>query len=352
MIWITWRQFRTTILAAVGGIVALAVVAAICRWIVSGSDATRPLTSAFGRVTGSGAENWAAAGLTAISLAASALPVVLGLLVGVTVFSRDIERGTHVLGLSQSVGRARWYWMRVLVVFVPISVAAAALGAVLEWTRSSGINPDYAYVSRISWSGYSRLAFPLFQSSTMVLGAYTLLALVVGALVGLLLRNLLGAMVVTLVAVTAVMVGFQAAARPHYATPVVDQRGLEDQTRPALYMMAESGAVAWILRSGYVDSNGQNVDFDPSKCAQTNSDWGQRPDETFAEYRAREYELLAADARASLECQREQGVAHYETRYHPDSLFLRFQLTEAALLLALTALLLAPSLWAVRRLRP
>ncbi len=36
MIWVTWRQFRTTILAAVGGILTLAAIALICGTI-SGS---------------------------------------------------------------------------------------------------------------------------------------------------------------------------------------------------------------------------------------------------------------------------------------------------------------------------
>ncbi|MCA1005703.1 ABC transporter permease [Rhodococcus hoagii] len=352
MIWVTWRQFRTTILAAVGAILALAGVAAICRWIAASSESTEPPESALGPVTGSTADMWAAGGLTAITLAAAVLPVVLGLLVGVTVFSRDIERGTHVLGLSQSVSRARWYWTRVLVVFVPITMATAMLGAVLEWTRASGITANYAYISRVTWSGYSRLTFPLFQSSTLTLGAYAFLALVVGALAALLLRNTLGAMAVALVAVSALMVGFQVGARPHYATPAVDQRGLDDPGRPPFYWTGDGGG--WILRSGYVDPNGRNVDFDYSKCGRTGQDfdWDQRPNETATEYEAREATMIATQDRELITCQRAQGLDHYETRYHPDSLFRRFQLIESALALALSALLIIPSMWAVRRLRP
>ncbi|MFC4604555.1 ABC transporter permease [Rhodococcus kronopolitis] len=356
MIWVTWRQHRATIHAAVGGILLLAVVALVCGFGIRASE--QPV--AFGTMpycpkSGDGAgECWSESTLTLITLVTTLLPVLLGILVGVTVFSRDLERGTHVVGLSQSVSRARWYWSRLLVVFVPVTAAMVVLGSVLEWTRSAGIQSNYAYASNGVWYGYSRLTFPLFQSSGLVAGAYTFLALILGSLTALLLRNTLGAMTATLVAMTALMVGFQIDARPQYATPVVESQPLGPTTTMAHYMPADENRSMWLLGSGLVDENGRSVNFDYATCGQIgdDADWSQRPDETLAAYELREDSILAAQNREFVACQRAQGADHFEIRFHPDSLFRRFQLIEAALALALAALLLAPSLWALRRLRP
>ncbi|CAM2844888.1 ABC transporter permease [Prescottella defluvii] len=355
MIWATWRQHRTTILATVGGILLLAAVAAVCGLEVRNATSPEPFGSFFGCAPGGGAaECWAESTLTLITLVTVVLPVLLGVLVGVTVFSRDIEHGTHVLGFSQSVSRARWYWTRVLVVFVPAVLAMVVLGSVLEWTRDVAVGPDYAFVS-YSWVGYSHLTFPLFQSTGLIAGAYTLLALILGSLLGMLLRNTLGAMTVTLVAMTALLVGFQVEARPQYATPVVETRPLDNLGHPSYSTPdIESGGPVWILSAGYVDAAGRSIDLDHAVCneAAAGNDWGQRPDETLAAYEARQDSIAADQDRVFTECRRVQGVDRFEMRYHPDTLFRRFQLTEAALALALSALLLIPSMWVLRRLRP
>lgn len=350
MIWVTWRQFRTTILAAAGGILALAVVALICGAIVRERTGQRSASTA-DYVDESTFEFLVAASLVSIGVLAALLPLALGALVGVTVFSRDIERGTHVLGLSQSVSRTRWYGSRVLVVFVPVSIAMAVLGAVLEWTRTSDAVWHYGYLSQATWSGHSSLTFPLFQSGALTAATYTALALVVGSLAALILRNTLGSMVVTLVAVAAFMIGFQFGARPHYASPVVEARSLDSQYRVAYTTDDET---IWQLSEGYVDAQGRRAEFDYRKCNQIgeNYEWSQRPDETLAAYEAREATMIGMQDREFAACQRAQGLDRYEVRYHPDSLFRRFQVIEASLALMLSALLIIPSLWAVRRLRP
>ncbi|WFR73011.1 ABC transporter permease [Prescottella defluvii] len=353
MIWVTWRQYRTTILAAVGGILALTVVAVVSGEIVRGSEGRRAFGTFFGCVPGGGSNQcWAESSLTAISTLAAILPVVLGAFVGVTVFSRDIERGTHVLGLTQSVSRTRWYWSRVLVVFVPVTIAGVMLGSVLE-VDTFGEYRESAL--RIRPQQLRRLFtpdVPLFQSTGIVVGAYTLLALILGSAIALLLRNTLGSMVVTLIAMAALMVGFQFEVRPQYTTPVVESQPLGYLSHAVVY--TPDIEPVWILNSGYVDADGRSVDMDYFACDQegVENTWEQRPDETFAEYEARQDVISAEQEREFIACQRAQGIDHFETRYHPDSLLRRFQLTEAALALALSALLLIPSLWALRRLRP
>lgn len=57
------------------------------------------------------------------------------MLVGVTTFARDFEQGPENLDFLESTSLVRWYFLRVLVVFVPITLAMAVLGLVLGWTR-------------------------------------------------------------------------------------------------------------------------------------------------------------------------------------------------------------------------
>lgn len=353
MIWSTWRQHRTTIVATVGGILALSVVTLVCGFAIRNIENPAPFGVLRGCEPGDGrVECWSESTLTLITLVATMLPLALGVLVGVTVFSRDIERGTHVLGLTQSVSRVQWYWSRVLVVFVPVSLAMTLLGAALEWTRAGRIASNYAYVSQVTWSGHSRLTYPLFQSSGLVAGAYTFLALVMGSFLALLVRNTLAAMVVTLIAMSAVLVGFQVVARPHYATPTVETRTLDWMNGAASYIPDDMSY--WLLRSGNADAAGNYVDIDLSDCnwIGEGAEWEPRPDETGAQFAARQEILLTEQNRDINACMLRQGADHFELRYHPDTLFRRFQATEAALVLALSALLLIPSLWALRRLRP
>ncbi|WP_137873365.1 ABC transporter permease [Rhodococcus sp. Q] len=362
MIWATWRQHRATILVALGSVALLTVTAFLAGLVVRRSDSPAPYGTFFGCVPGGGsAQCWAESTLTLVTLVTVLLPVLLGLLVGVTVFSRDIERGTHVLGLSQSVSRARWYWTRVLVVFVPVTVAVVLFGCVLDWTRSTVAGPRHAYIAGGSYSFYSPLSFPLFQSTGMVAGAYTLLALILGSGVALLLRNTIGAMVVTLIAMSVLLVGFQFGARPHYTAATVHAQPLGWSSGAAAYSDgqllrsydAADDPRSWQLDSNYVDTDGNAVPIDYNRCETVyEEDWQQQPDETFAEYETRRNSLETQQEARYTACLRAQGADHFEIRYHPVSLLRRFQVTEAALALALSALLFVPSLWALRRLRP
>ncbi|MCQ4122728.1 ABC transporter permease [Rhodococcus tibetensis] len=330
-----------------------ALAAVVAGRIVRGNPGARAFGTFFGCFGSTPDVCRAESVLTATTVIAVAVPVLLGLLVGVTVFSRDIEQGTHVLGLSQSVSRARWFWMRILVVFVPISVAMAVLGFILEWSRSYGGGKSVAFISGFG-IGVARLTFPLFQSSGLVLGTYTFLALIIGSAAALIVRNTLGAMVITLVATASIMVGLQLGARPHYAPTSIEARPLSGA---AAY--ASSGNIgfwfdSWTVGSDYVNADGSIVDIDREQCDRAfySDDFGQHPDETYADYNARTEILYQQQQRDYEGCLRAQGADHFEVRYHADNRFRQFQLTEAALALLIAAAFLVPARWGLRRLRP
>ncbi|MCJ0906400.1 ABC transporter permease [Rhodococcus sp. ARC_M6] len=329
MIWVTWRHHRTSLTISLGIIAALAVTALI------GGVVSEIMTTVI----------------------ATLLPVLLGALVGVTVFSRDIEQGTHVLGLTQSVSRARWFWMRVLVVFVPLSVAAALLGFVLEWTRAADGGGSYVFVSGSGQlPDISNLTYPFFQSSGLALGAYTFMALVLGAALALMVRSSIGAMALTMVGVVVVLAVFQFVARPHYAPLSIEASPLDRSSSYALYTSDDVvPGIDWEIESGNADIRGNFVDVRYDECSWTNlgSDaYEWKPDETDAQYDERIEVLQEQEGRDMEVCLREQGVDHFETRYHSADQFHRFQLMEAALVLVLSGLILLRALSALRRVKP
>ncbi|MFD4180655.1 ABC transporter permease [Rhodococcus sp. NPDC058514] len=352
MIWVTWRQCRATIIAALSFITLLIAVAAVAGPMTRKSETPDTFGNICSRwndpVGGCRPET----ALTITTLLAYMLPVLLGMLVGVTVFSRDLEQRTHVLGFSQSVSRPWWYFSRVLVVFVPISLAMSLLGLVLGWTRAPV--PRHA----VLWTSDSapRLEFPLFETSGIVMGGYTFLALMVGSTLALLLRSTLASMVLVLFGVPILLVALTIAVRPNYAAPTIERQDLDGYARSSEYGRAGSleRDTGWVVDKGFVDAAGAavEVDFRACRAALPRVDYTERPGEREPERQARIRLLYDENVRAVDDCLRAQGADHYQIRYHRDGRFWRFQATETALTLTLSALLLVPAMLGLRRLRP
>ncbi|MCJ0893538.1 hypothetical protein [Rhodococcus sp. ARC_M5] len=243
MIWVTWRQFRTTILF---GVLTPLLVAAITIAITLLDGGVAPIPVLQGCL-GIG-DNYCTAetAQTMAVLLTIALPVVLGAFVGVTVFSRDLERRSHVLGLTQSVSRRRWYGVRVLVVFVPTMLAVALLGCALYWAKYRTSPGSFAFMS----TGESRLDFPTFGATGFVAGAYTAVGLMLGAACALAMRNTIAAMITTVVVSTAFLALLPTQIREHYASPEVERQRwsrkwapCSAEPRTSIYRRIRSGSI-------------------------------------------------------------------------------------------------------------
>ncbi|MGC0367446.1 hypothetical protein ABH922_005498 [Rhodococcus sp. 27YEA15] len=167
------------------------------------------------------------------------------------------------------------------------------------------------------------------------------------------LRNTIGAMVVVLVAMSALLVGFQTVARPRYATAMVGERPLSPPSR-TVYSQDIPKLTSWLPGTGCVDADGRSVAVDYSRRERvwSGSVWDQLPYQSDAQSDVRYGALVAAGYRAYDDCLRAQGADHFKVKFYPAGLFHRFQLIEAALIKVLSATLLIPSLWALRRLDP
>lgn len=356
MIWVTWRQFRATILF---GVLTPLLLAAITIAVTVYDGGVFPTASLSGCLSFEATECRAETAQTVAVMLTVALPVVLGAFVGVTVFSRDLERRTHVLGLSQSVSRRRWYTTRVAVVFVPTVLAMTLLGCCVYWAKYKTTPDEFA----VGFGGYdSALEFPIFGSTGFVAGGYTAVGLMLGAALALVLRNTVAAMVGTVIATSLVIAVFPTQIREHYAAASVDKLTLEQKSNEMygggtadFFLPLDSGELfyaRWVFSSDYVDSEGRPVAIDWQQCAQLENRRDISEFETVAEYEEYSDALLERVKGLQLDCLRAQGADAFETSYHEDRLFWRFQAIETALTLLIAGLLGGLSLLSVRRLRP
>ena len=320
MIWVAWRQQRVQILASVGLVALVAVALVVARFAVV-SDLT-----AIGLAGCWQAEDCYAEELETViqryrSLNATyeflgmVLPALLGVFTGAAMFAREIEQGTHIYSLTQSVSRTRWWTTKALVGGLPVVAAMTGLGLLAGWARSPMV-----------WLN-GHLLTPRFEVEGLALGAYTLLAVVAGLTLGLWLRNTLAAMAVTLALYVAVVVGLATTARIHYAPPV---RHVEAFTLMPTYPLGDG----WRIDDGFLNDDGERVEVRFQECIEQQPRRGGQ----------------VIDAQELFEtCLRQAGVTRYFLTYHPADRYWRFQATEAGIVGALSAGVLGTAALAARR---
>ncbi|WP_216854773.1 hypothetical protein [Streptomyces pacificus] len=240
------------------------------------------------------------------------LPVLLGMFAGAPLFAREIEQGTHIFGLTQSVGRGRWWATKSMVAGVPLALLMLGLGLFGFWALK-----PLNHVTR------GPVMTPGFETQGLTLAAYTVLAFAIGAAAGLLFRNTLAAMAVVLGLYLVVLVSIGTVARPHYlaaerVTGTVAESTGESERGGRSWIPDD----AWRIGSAYYSKDGQKVSFNPSGC----------------------------DGKETIQrCLARQGVAKQSSDYHPASRFWSLQAIEAGVFIALSAGLLGLGAWTLRR---
>ena len=293
MIWVTWRQQRVQILAtAVLTVVAAVVLVFVHADVVSLLPDRTAVNEKYGDF------------LQYYVFAMLVLPVLLGMFTGAPLFAREIEQGTHVFGLSQSIGRARWVATKLAVAGGSLALSMFSLGLVAAWALAPA-----------SFVLSGRLNETNFETQGLVVGGYALVAFVVGAVAGLFLRATLAAMVVTLAVYVALVFTVANGVRPHYAEPTVFTGPVGGHV--------EIDPEAWVTEYGYRDANGNDLPYSYLDCA-------RQPGDQAA-------------------CMRAKGIATAYSAAHLPSRFWRFQFTELAVLLVLAGGVLAAGGQAARR---
>ena len=238
MIWLTWRQFRPQAIAAAGAMAAVAIVLAMTRQGLAASYTAAGLSACHGHCATDASLFLDRVGnLDHVLFFGSVLllvaaPALIGLFWGAPLIAREIEAGTHRIAWNQSVTRTRW----TLVKFGLIGLAAIATAALLSLMVTWWASPiDAASLAggaaqaaaaggngaHVTFSGFAeaRLDPVIFDARGVAPLGDAAIAFALGVTAGVLLRRMLSAMAVTLLAFVAIQVLMPNFVRPHLLPP-------------------------------------------------------------------------------------------------------------------------------------
>jgi len=312
MIWLVWRRQRAALLTVAALVAVFAAVlitgrmAFLAHLHAAGIDPAcfqtlseacqRDAATAIGMAQPSGYGIFWGLGHSALL----AMPLLIGLLAGTGLFHRELDERTHVLALTQGVTVTRRWATNLLVTGLPVAALPVLLGVVAEWA--------YAPFDLVTYP-FSPLETPIFEISGIVPAAYALLAFTLAAGTGLVARGRLTPVIVAVAGYGLLMFVLATIARPHYL-PAETVRQWIDPTHPAGGLT--DVASTWKIEGHWVDGQGD---------LRVTTGCGQADD--------------------YLRCLHDAGVTGYELHTHPDSRYWAFQLIETAILLALSAVVLA-----------
>lgn len=209
MWWVAWRQHRLLVVVGVGLLGAQIAAMMVLRLLydadlrdigfnedscASALPDDQALCSAGWSAISGYSGTWALIRLTLLGL-----PIAFGALAGAAILAPDRERGTFIFALTQSIGRARWYWTKLVVVVTPLVLAMLVAGLVAQWV-----------VAAPGLGASSPLAIPEFQSVGAVPAALLLLAFGVAVPIAGTVRTLAVAMSLSLgaVAIAVIALGY------------------------------------------------------------------------------------------------------------------------------------------------
>ncbi|AGZ46683.1 ABC transporter permease subunit [Actinoplanes friuliensis] len=224
MIWMTWRQFRTSALTT-GAVVLVFLAGLALSWAEVRELATQ---TGFTGCQGDGCRDAGEAFLRALQPswmsefhiatigAVYLLPALVGIFWGAPLVARELESGTYRMVFSQSVSRGRW-----LLAKLAMGGGAAVLGAGLLSLMLT------VWAQPIDGASADRMNPLVFAARGIVPIGYAALAFVVGATAGLLLRRSVAAMAVTLLVIVSIQVAMPFVVRPWLAQPVTTTAPLQ-----------------------------------------------------------------------------------------------------------------------------
>jgi hypothetical protein len=140
------------------------------------------------------------------------VPALVGTFWGAPLIAREIETGTFRVAWTQSVSRTRWLVVKLALGGLASMAAAGLLSLMVAWWASR--------VDPIDPFGMNRLQPAMFGARGIAPIGYAAFAFALGVTAGMLIRNTVPAIAVTLAAFAAVEGVVIAWLRPHLITPV------------------------------------------------------------------------------------------------------------------------------------
>jgi ABC-type transport system involved in multi-copper enzyme maturation permease subunit len=326
---VIWRQHRFALV----GVAALLAAVAVYLWI-AGSGLHHAYAVAVGcRPVGSpacqDAVNTFNGQGTFLSngVILQVLPVLIGAFVGAPLLAREMETGTFRYAWTQGFGRRRWTLAKLVALGAAVTMAAELFSLLVAWYYQPYVNTgNYA----LTLNEVSPFNSGLFDLGRVTFAAWTLAAFAIGALAGMLIRRVVAAIAVTLAVYAGLAFAVGGFLRAHYLTPLVTTRL---QLPGSAWVLGQ-----WWTKGGVTLSQDTMVRvMDPIFARNIPA---VPPDDVY---------LFKQEALASTMRYLAQHGYTYWTRYQPGSRFWPFQWIEGGWLLALSLVLIAATVWLVRR---
>jgi hypothetical protein len=321
LLWVAWRRYRTTLGAAA---VFLGLVAAYLvvrghhmRTAYAAAQACRPQSAASCRFAFNNFHTvYSNVGFMGALLVW--LPALIGAFAGAPLLAREFETGTFRYAWTQGVGRTRWVVAHLVLGALGVGVVSAAFGALVTWYDhplvASGIQP--------------RLHASEFPITGLAVVGWALAAYALGILVGLVSRRVVPALAATLALWTGLAFLAANVLRDRYQAPLTTRSlQLPGSDLPVQQWWAHGGVRAseaqinQVLQAIGVQSShgGENFQAGPGSSQIDPVHY-----------------LIS------------HGFIQW-TSYQPDGRYWTFQWIEFGWLAALSLILLAVTLWMVRR---
>ncbi len=251
------------------------------------------------------------------------LPALIGAFVGAPLLARELETGTFRYAWTQGFGRWRWTLAKLVLLALVVVAAAAAISLLFSWYYQPYFGAGNSALSLRAWSPLDAYLFDLRGTA---FAAWTLVAFAIGVLAGALIRQVVPAIAATLAAYTALAIAVGMFLRQHYLAPLATTR-------------LNLPSSAWIVGQWWTkDGKFAYAAWPPNSlafhlCPPSVVGSGRKSNSQF---------------NAMVQCFNRHGYAFWH-HYQPASRFWTFQTIESGWLLALSALLIAATVWIVQR---
>jgi hypothetical protein len=246
------------------------------------------------------------------------VPALIGAFAGAPVLARELETGTFRFAWTQGFGRWRWALAKLVGLAVVLAAATAAFGALVSWYYQ----PEFATGSQVPGLYQDSPLVTLFSLREVTFPAWTLAAFAIGALAGLLIRRVVPAIVATLAVYAGLAFATAGLLREHYLTPLVTSNNF-----------LPGASTAWII-SQWSTKDGRFAFTGNPPGSLVNQFCSSVPPDKIGPL-------------GFAPCLAQHGYTQW-TSYQPATRFWPFQLIEGGWLLALSALLIAATVWLVQ----
>ena len=325
MAWVTWRQHRPTLISVPAVLGAVAVFLWIAGLKIHHDyavlTACHPFSSSACQALNSNfnGTDWTMANTIGIFMILT--PALIGAFAGAPVLARELETGTYRYAWTQGFGRERWTIAKLALLAVAVTAAAGAFSQVFVWF----------FQPFLAQEGLTVFSATVFATHGIAFAAWTLVAFAIGALAGMLIRRIVPAMAATLGVYLGLALATWLFLREHYPLALVSSNPNIGGIGP-INNGAFSVNTPWVLSTWYTGPGGQ-----PASQSTLNQIFALFPNNGAPKVK----ETLAQEFA-------QHGITAW-FRYIPVSRFWPMQFVEAGWLLALSVLLIAATVWLVRR---